>query len=36
MKFTILTRSYSSYLTDRNSERVEAAEKLIARVNTTK
>ena len=35
MKFTILTRSCSSYLTDRYSERVEAAEKLIARVNTT-
>ena len=35
MKFTILTRSCSSYLTDRYSERVENAEKLIARVNTT-
>ena len=35
MKFTILTRSCSSYLTDRYSERAEAAEKLIARVNTT-
>ena len=35
MKFTILTRSCSSYLTDRYSERVEAAEKLIARVNAT-
>ena len=35
MKFTILTRSCSSYLTDRYSERVEDAEKLIARVNTT-
>ena len=35
MKFTILTRSCSSYLTDRYSERVEAAEKLIARVNNT-
>jgi len=34
MKFTILTRSCSSYLTDRYSERVEDAEKLIARVNT--
>ena len=35
MKFTILTRSCSSYLTDRYSERVETAEKLINRVNTT-
>jgi len=35
MKFTILTRSCASYLTDRYSERVEDAEKLIARVNTT-
>ena len=35
MKFTILTRPCSSYLTDRYSERVEAAEKLITRVNTT-
>ena len=35
MKFTILTRSCSSYLTDRYSERVEDAEKLIARVNTS-
>ena len=35
MKFTILTRSCSIYLTDRYSERVEAAEKLIARVNAT-
>ena len=34
MKFTILTRSCSSYLTDRYSERVETAKKLIARVNT--
>jgi arsenic resistance protein ArsH len=35
MKFTILTRSCSSYLTDRYSERVETAEKLIARVKAT-
>ena len=35
MKFTILTRSCSSYLTDRYSERVEDAEKLIARVKAT-
>ncbi|MDA9598043.1 arsenical resistance protein ArsH [bacterium] len=35
MKFTILTRPCSSYLTDRYSERVEDAEKLIARVKAT-
>ena len=35
VKFTILTRSCSSYLTDRYSERVEDAEKLIARVKAT-
>ena len=35
MKFTLLTRSCSDYLTDRYSERVETAEKLIARVNST-
>ena len=35
MKFTILTRSCSSYLTDRYSERVEDVEKLIARVKAT-
>ena len=35
MKFTILTRSCSIYLTNRYSERVEAAEKLIAHVNAT-
>ena len=35
MKFTILTRPCSGYLTDRYSERVETADKLIARVNTT-
>ena len=35
LKFTILTRSCSDYLTDRYSERVETAEKLIARVNAT-
>ena len=35
MKFTLLTRSCSDYLTDRYSERVEMAEKLIARVNAT-
>ena len=33
MKFTLLTRSCSDYLTDRYSERVETAEKLIARIN---
>ena len=35
MKFTLLTRSCSDYLMDRYSERVETAEKLIARVNAT-
>ena len=35
MKFTLLTRPCSAYLTDRYSERVETAEKLIARVNAT-
>ena len=35
MKFTLLTRSCSDYLTDRYSERVETAEKLTARVNAT-
>src|SRR5210317_1268011 len=35
IKFTLLTRSCSDYLTDRYSERVETAEKLIARVNAT-
>ena len=35
MKFTLLTRSCSDYLTDRYSERVETAEKLIARVKAT-
>ena len=35
MKFTLLTRSCSDYLTDRYSERFERAEKLIARVNAT-
>ena len=35
MKFTLLTRSCSDYLTDRYSERVETAEKLIAHVNAT-
>lgn len=35
MKFTLLTRSCSDYLTDRYSERVETVEKLIARVNAT-
>jgi arsenic resistance protein ArsH len=33
MKFTLLTRSCSDYLTDRYSERAETAEKLIARIN---
>ena len=35
MKFTLLTWPCSAYLTDRYSERVETAEKLIARVNAT-
>ena len=35
MKFTLLTRSCSDYLADRYSERVETAENLIARVNST-
>ena len=35
MKFTLLTRPCSAYLTDRYGERVETAEKLIARVNAT-
>ena len=35
MKFTLLTRPCSAYLTDRYSERVETGEKLIARVNAT-
>ena len=35
MKFTLLTRPCSAYLTDRYSERVETAEKLVARVNAT-
>ena len=33
MKFTLLTRGCSDYLTDRYSERVETAEQLSARVN---
>ena len=33
IKFTLLTRDNSAYLTDRYSERVETAEALIARVN---
>jgi arsenic resistance protein ArsH len=33
MKFTILTRGRSAYLTDRYSERVESVEALSARVN---
>ncbi|MEZ5899856.1 MAG: arsenical resistance protein ArsH [Hyphomicrobiaceae bacterium] len=33
MKFTLLTRDISDYLTDRYSERVETAEQLSARVN---
>ena len=33
VKFTLLTRDVSGYLTDRYSERKEAAEKLEARVN---
>jgi len=33
MKFTLLTRDNSDYLTDRYSERVESGEALIARVN---
>ncbi len=35
VKFTILTRGCSHYLTDRYSERFEAAEALIQRVNET-
>ena len=33
MKFTLLTRDNSTYLTDRYSERVETAEQLLKRVN---
>lgn len=33
MKFTLLTRDNSAYLTDRYSERVESAEQLMQRVN---
>lgn len=33
MKFTVLTRGHSDYLTDRYSERVESAEELSKRVN---
>ena len=33
MKFTVLTRGHSTYLTDRYSERVESAEALSKRVN---
>ncbi|MBL4789680.1 MAG: arsenical resistance protein ArsH [Kordiimonadaceae bacterium] len=36
MKFTLLTRGNSAYLTDRYSERVESGEALIARVNLAK
>ncbi len=36
VKFTLLTRGNSGYLTDRYSERVETGEQLIARVNQTK
>ncbi len=36
VKFTLLTRGNSDYLTDRYSERVETGEQLIARVNQTK
>lgn len=36
VKFTLLTRNASSYLTDRYSERVESAEALSARVNQRK
>tara|TARA_E500000178_G_scaffold281609_1_gene281948 strand:- start:833 stop:1543 length:711 start_codon:yes stop_codon:yes gene_type:complete len=35
MKFTFLTRGCSSYLTDRYSERVEAGQQLIDRVNSS-
>jgi arsenic resistance protein ArsH len=33
MKFTLLTRAQSAYLTDRYSERVESREELSKRVN---
>ena len=33
VKFTLLTRSASPYLTDRYSERKETAEQLMSRVN---
>ncbi|MDX1781991.1 MAG: arsenical resistance protein ArsH, partial [Thalassovita sp.] len=33
VKFTLLTRSQSAYLTDRYSERVESVEELSKRVN---
>ena len=33
MKFTLLTRGVSGYLTDRYSERKEAAKKLAKRLN---
>lgn len=36
VKFTLLTRGNSAYLTDRYSERVESGEQLIARVNQTR
>lgn len=36
VKFTLLTRGNSDYLTNRYSERVESGEQLIARVNQTK
>ena len=36
VKFTLLTRGNSNYLTNRYSERVETGEQLIARVNQTK
>ena len=36
MKFTLLTRGQSAYLTDRYSERVESLEELSKRVNMPK
>jgi len=35
VKFTLLTRGCSGYLTNRYSERIETAEQLMNRVNST-